>query len=112
MPPNTKTPSKPEIAPSSFGFPESPNEELASVIRNANGYLLISVGDLLYADAPEAQSDGGWSVPILLGNAWDGKLGRVGTLVVDSDGTVHRLTPAERLEVQNRARILASGSAS
>lgn len=111
MPPVSKTPIKTEFS-GSVTPPSEQKEEVELVCREANDYLTCSVGDLLYAGAPAPRAEGGWSVPILLGNAWQGHLGRVGTLIVSGDGIVRRLSPDERTEVQNRARLLASGSAS
>jgi hypothetical protein len=111
MPPITKTPigTNPQNSNASS---DRLNSEMELVCREANDYLLCKVGDLLYAGTPTPGPGGEWSVPILLGNAWDGLLGRVGTLSVGADGSVKRLTPDERAEVQNRARLLASSSAS
>src|SRR5262245_36370597 len=110
MPPVTNARTKSAGVPSTLTSSPPYGEETEQALRNANDYLLCSVGDLLYVGAPETRPQGGWLFPVLFGTHGLGELGRVGTIAVSADGNVERFTPSERTEVQNRARLLASRS--
>jgi hypothetical protein len=81
----------------------------AQAIRIANGYLTMSVGDLLMAGVPQHENFAVgpvWVMPIELAYL-SGLRGEVGTIRVTRAGEVI-FTDADRAEVERRSEELAA----